>query len=243
MNDLQKRAVDCGVDLARLPKHLACIMDGNGRWAQNNGQERVAGHWEGYRTLKNALLNADQLGIEVLTVYGFSAENWKRPQAEVDALMDLIAQAAETELMSLVEQNVRARIAGRLSELPEHTRCALANLEEKTKHNTGIVFVLAINYGGRAEIIDAVKKHVAQGGDVNTMSEQDISRNLYCSDLPEPDLLIRTAGEYRWSNFLIWQGAYAELFVSEKTWPEFDENTLIDAVLAYQGRVRKFGGL
>lgn len=236
-------ATSAGIDLTRLPRHIGVIMDGNGRWAEAQGQPRLVGHAEGYRTLKRVLKSADQLGIEVLTVYGFSAENWRRPADEVEGLMALIAQAARTELSGLVEENVRVRVPGRLHELPEETRAALKELVDNTRDNTGIVFCIAVNYGGRAEIVDAVRQIVRDGVAADAVTEDDVSARLYCADLPEPDLIVRTAGELRWSNFLIWQAAYAELFVTQKTWPEFDDGDLVAAVAAYQKRFRKFGGL
>jgi undecaprenyl diphosphate synthase len=239
-NTMQERATRAGVDLARLPQHVAIIMDGNGRWATRKGLGRLLGHRQGYHTLRDVLLSADQLGIRYLTVYGFSAENWRRPEAEVGGLMKLIDEAARTELARLVEENVRVLVAGRRHELPEWLQDSLTDLEKRTKDNTGITFILAINYGGRAEIVDAARALVASG---EMITEEAISANMYCPTVPEPDLMIRTAGELRWSNFLIWQAAYAELFVTPVTWPDFGENELIEGVLQYQKRDRKFGGL
>ncbi len=238
---LRDRASAAGVDLARLPRHIAVIMDGNGRWAQGHGFQRLQGHYEGYRTLKEVLLGASDLGIEYLTVYGFSVENWRRPEDEVGGLWKLIEQAARTELRGLVENNVRARVAGRIDEVPEPTRGALLELIDSTRGNTGIVFTLAINYGGRAEIVDAVRRLIHEGTPAEDVTEEAIAARLYCPDIPEPDLMVRTAGEMRWSNFLLWQAAYCELYVTEATWPQFGEDELIRAVLAYQRRDRKFG--
>ncbi len=243
VNDTQKRALEAGIDLNRMPKHVACIMDGNGRWAQRKGLPRLVGHTQGYRTLRDVLLSADQLGIRFLTVYAFSAENWRRPKDEVSGLFKLIAEAARKELRGLVSNNVRVLVAGRTDELPEPLRAALLDMVETTRDNTGITFVLAVNYGGRAEIVDAVKALIREGVEPGSVTEEALAKRLYCPELPDPDLMIRTAGEMRWSNFLIWQSAYAELFVTEATWPEFNEAELIRAVKQYQQRVRKFGGL
>lgn len=218
-------------------------MDGNGRWAQRRGLPRLLGHREGYKTLRGVLLNCAELGIPYLTVYAFSAENWRRPQEEVAGLMKLIERAARDELDVMHRNNVRVNVSGRLEGLPEGLRQALEEGIETTAHNTGITFTLAINYGGRAEIVDAVKKIVAEGLKVEEIDEDAISHRLYNPSHPEPDLMIRTAGEMRWSNFLIWQSAYCELFVTDATWPEFGLDHLLEAVKTYQSRVRKFGGV
>ncbi len=242
-NDVQRRAVAAGVDLARLPEHIAIIMDGNGRWATRKGMGRLLGHRQGYLTLKDVLLKADQLGVRYLTVYGFSAENWRRPEDEVGGLMKLIDEAARTELARLIEENVRVQVAGRMHELPQWLQDSLTDLIERTRENTGITFILAINYGGRAEIVDAVRKIVASGVDASVITEDSLRDRLYCPQVPDPDLMIRTAGELRWSNFLIWQAAYSELFVTDVSWPEFGEEQLIEGVKQFQSRERKFGGL
>jgi undecaprenyl diphosphate synthase len=216
-------------------------MDGNGRWATERGLPRLLGHREGYKTLRTVLLAANDLGLRYLTVYAFSAENWRRPKDEVDGLMALIERAAIDELRIMHQNGVRVRTAGRLHEVPEGLQKALHDGAETTKDNTGITFTLAINYGGRAEIVDAVNRAIAQGA--TPLTEEVISDSLYNPDIPEPDLLVRTAGEMRLSNFLLWQGAYAELVVVDKPWPEFTEQDLIDACRAYGSRTRKFGGL
>lgn len=241
LNSVQEHALQVGINLEALPKHLAIIMDGNGRFAQSQGLKRLWGHRQGYKTLKNVLLTAAQLGIDYLTVYAFSAENWRRPEDEVGGLMSLIEEAARHELRGLKENNVRAQAIGRLHEVPKGLQQALQEMKDDTKDNTGIVFTLAINYGGRAEILDAIKTIVAQNP--TEITEETIAQALYDPSLPEPDLLIRTAGELRWSNFLIWQAAYSELFVTQTTWPEFGEKELLEAVAHYQKRIRKFGGL
>ena len=178
-----------------------------------------------------------------MTVYGFSAENWRRPAEEVGGLMKLIEEASRRELGDLVKNNVKVRVIGRRHELPESLQDAIAKMEQRTAHNTGIGFTLAINYGGRAEIVDAVKRLMMEGVEEENVTESALSRALYAPGLPDPDLMIRTAGEQRVSNFLIWQAAYAELYVTPVTWPEFGVDQLIEAVVQYQGRTRKFGGL
>ena len=240
MNEVQEKAVARGVSLERLPAHVAIIMDGNGRWAKAKGLMRLVGHREGYRTLKNVLLSASKLGVQFLTVYAFSSENWRRSQDEVGGLMRLIEEAARHELKGLIENDVRVRVMGRLSEVPKSLQQALNDLVSNTRDNKGIVFTLAINYGGRAEIVDAVN-HLIKSSIEPT--EEAISKHLYCPELPEPDMIVRTAGEMRWSNFLLWQGAYAELVVTDCSWPEFGEDELVGCVLDYQSRHRKFGGL
>ena len=241
MNETQRKALAAGVDLERLPAHVAIIMDGNGRWANAKGMMRLVGHRQGYKTLKDVLLSASKLGIGYLTVYAFSAENWRRPEDEVSGLMRLIEEAARYELKGLIENDVRVQVIGRLDEVPASLREALDDLIVNTKRNKGIVFTLAINYGGRAEIVDAVKSLIAEGP--CEVTEEALSRRMYSPSLPEPDMIVRTAGEMRWSNFLIWQGAYAELVVTDVAWPEFGEDELIACVKRFQARDRKFGGL
>lgn len=239
----QSHALSVGVDLSRLPSHLAVIMDGNGRWARKKGMQRLLGHREGYKTLRSVLLAASELGIRYLTVYAFSAENWRRPEDEVRGLMKLIETAARDELRLMHRNNVRVNVAGRIQEVPEGLRRALEHGMETTKENTGITFTLAINYGGRAEIVDAVKAIVAEGTAPEEITEETISQHLYNPHQPEPDLMIRTAGEMRWSNFLIWQSAYCELVVTDVTWPEFTPEEMFRAIATYQGRTRKFGAV
>lgn len=243
MNDVQKRAVAKGVDLSALPTHVAVIMDGNGRWARKQGLQRLIGHRQGYKALRSVLLNANELGVRYLTAYAFSAENWRRPQDEVAGLMALMERAARDELRSLYRNNVRFIVSGRIDELPETLRNALFDCVHMTAGNTGITLNLAVNYGGRAEIVDAVKRIVGEGIPAERIDESTIAARLYQPSVPEPDMMIRTAGEMRWSNFLIWQSAYCELVVTERTWPEFGPDDLIDAVVQYQSRVRKFGAV
>ncbi len=239
----QDRAESLGIELTTLPEHVAIIMDGNGRWANRRGLARLLGHREGYRALKDILLHASDLGIRHLTVYAFSAENWRRPKDEVTGLMRLIEQAARDELKTMHKNNVRVKVAGRISEVPAGLQEALTHGMALTANNTGITFTLAVNYGGRAEIVDAVKKIVASRVPPETITEDLIAANLYNPDQPEPDLMVRTAGEMRWSNFLIWQTAYTELYVTDVAWPEFDDEQLLVAVKTYQQRTRKFGAV
>lgn len=243
LKPIQRKAVELGIDLERLPEHIAIIMDGNGRFAQRQGLMRLWGHRQGYKTLKENLLIAANLGIKYLTVYAFSAENWRRPEDEVGGLMKLIEEAARHELKGLKENNVRVRVIGRTHEVPAGLQDAIRDMESSTDSNTGITFTLAINYGGRAEIIDAAKRLIADGVKPEDVTEEAFNARLYDPSTPPPDLMIRTAGELRWSNFLIWQAAYSELFVTNVTWPEFGEKELLEGVLQYQTRYRKFGGL
>jgi undecaprenyl diphosphate synthase len=243
LNETQQEAVAQGIDLERLPTHVAVIMDGNGRWAQRRGLPRLLGHREGYKTLRSVLLGASELGIRYLTVYAFSAENWRRPEDEVSGLMKLIERAARDELAIMHRNNIRVAMTGRMDGLPRGLQEALEDGIKTTANNTGITFTLAINYGGRAEIVDAVKSIVASGVPADRIDEEEIAKHLYHPEHPEPDLMIRTAGEMRWSNFLIWQAAYSELYVTEATWPEFSNRHLFEAVKTFQKRVRKFGGV
>ncbi|MFQ3678560.1 MAG: polyprenyl diphosphate synthase [Fimbriimonadaceae bacterium] len=243
MNDVQKRAVAKGVDLDALPVHVAVIMDGNGRWARRQGLQRLFGHRQGYKALRSVLLNAHDLGVRYLTAYAFSAENWRRPEDEVAGLMALMERAARDELRSLHRNNVRLVLSGRIEELPETLQRALSDCVETTAGNTGITLNLAVNYGGRTEIVDAVKRIVREGVPVEKIDESTIAARLYQPSIPEPDMMIRTAGEMRWSNFLIWQSAYCELVVTDRTWPEFGPDDLVQAVLEYQSRTRKFGAV
>jgi undecaprenyl diphosphate synthase len=230
-----------GVDLTALPRHVAIIMDGNGRWAKRKGLARLLGHREGYMTLKKVIRAASDLGVKYLTVYAFSAENWRRPADEVNGIMKLIEKATRDELQTMHENNVRVNVAGRIGEVPAGLRAAIDHGIKTTAENTGITFTLAVNYGGRAEIVDAVKAIVQSGISADEIDEKTISEHLYNPAQPEPDLMIRTAGEMRWSNFLIWQSAYCELHVTDVTWPEFTEIDFLEAVKVFQQRTRKFG--
>jgi undecaprenyl diphosphate synthase len=235
------------IDLSRLPEHVAIIMDGNGRWARERGLFRIQGHQRGYQTVRQIVRDAGEIGIKVLTLYVFSVENWKRPKKETDALMILIEHAARHELNELKENNVRIRFVGRRDRLPQSLLNEMDRDIRETSANTGLILNLAINYGGRAEITDAVKqiaREVSEGKlDPSAIGEDDISRRLYAPDLRDPDLLIRTAGEMRVSNFLLWGVAYSELWVTNSLWPDFTAVHLTDAIRDYQGRVRKFGSV
>jgi undecaprenyl diphosphate synthase len=233
------------IDLTRLPEHVAIIMDGNGRWARERGQFRIQGHQRGYQTVRQIVRDAGEFGIKVLTLYVFSVENWKRPKSETDGLMHLIEHAAKHELNELKENNVQIRFVGRRAGLPASLIKEMDRDVQETKDNTGLILNLAINYGGRAEIVDAVQsiaRDVKQGIlDVSDISEAEIASRLYAPSIPDPDLLIRTAGEMRVSNFLLWGVAYSELWVTNSLWPDFNAAMLADAIRDYQSRVRKFG--
>jgi undecaprenyl diphosphate synthase len=235
------------VDWARLPRHVAIIMDGNGRWAAQRGQQRVVGHRAGVEAVRAAVDTAARLGLEALTLYAFSTENWKRPRLEVDALMRMLKRYIRLELDEVHRQNIRFQSIGRTAALPESVRQSIERAAERTSANSGMVLSVALNYGGRAEIVDAVRAAVhrmeAAGQAAAEITEEDISRHLYTRNLPELDLLVRTSGELRISNFLLWQAAYAEIYVTETLWPDFRRAHLLEAVLDYQRRDRRFGGL
>jgi undecaprenyl diphosphate synthase len=232
------------IDPQRLPVHIAVIMDGNGRWARRRGQLRVAGHKAGMRPVRTVIETCAQMGIGALTLYAFSLENWKRPRTEVEMLWRLLRTYLRLELPELNRQGVRLHVIGRMDSLPYQVRADLNEALERTAGNGGLQVNLAINYGGRAEIVDAVKKLVedAKRNDV-TVDEAAISAHLYTAGVPDPDLLIRTSGEMRVSNFLLWQIAYAELYVTDVLWPDFTRTDLLRAILDYQKRDRRFGGL
>lgn len=230
-----------------MPVHIAIIMDGNGRWARAQGKERLEGHFQGYTALKEAVYAADDLGVQYLTVYGFSSENWRRPTDEVEGLMRLMAMAMQAELEELIENDIRIRTAGRMQEVPAAVREIFAEAAERTQNNTQLCFTLAINYGGRAEIVDAVRQIVesVQRGEISpaAVTEETIAAALYHPETPDPDLLIRTAGEMRLSNFLLWETAYSELHITPTPWPAFTRESLVAAIADYQKRVRKFGAV
>jgi len=248
LTGIEKAQMEIGIalDAERMPRHIAIIMDGNGRWATQRGLPRIIGHKQGYETVRDIIRACGKLGVEVLTLYAFSTENWRRPKEETDMLMQLIEEATRIELPTLHEKNIRLRISGRLSELPESLQQALAEDIQATAKNTGLVLNLAINYGGRVEILDAVREACrrAKDGrlDPEHITEEYFSGLLYTAGLPDPDLLIRTAGELRVSNFLLWQMAYTEIWVTPVLWPDFTQAELLRAIADYQGRVRRFGG-
>ncbi len=231
----------------KIPAHVAIIMDGNGRWAKKRGLPRTAGHAQGARTVERILEDADHMGIRYLTVYAFSTENWSRPDSEVKALMNLLRTYMKTSLQKCARNNVRIRVIGDKSRLDSDLQTAIANLERDTAANTGIGFQIAINYGARDEITRAVRKaaeKVRKGEmDPEEITESLISDCLDTGGIPDPDLLIRTGGEQRISNFLLWQTAYAELYFCDAAWPDFSKEELEKAVDAYNHRERRYGGL
>ena len=234
------------LDLARLPRHVAVIMDGNGRWAKRKHLPRVAGHRVGTQTARSTIETCARLKIEALTLYAFSVENWRRPKAETDFLMQLLREYLRQEMPVIQKNNIRLRFLGRSKELPTAVQQDLRRSEEETAKNDGMVLCLALNYGGRAEIVDAVNAIVKErrGGATHPpVDEEEVSRNLYTSGLPDPDLLIRTSGEMRVSNFLLWQIAYAEMFVTETLWPDFNRARLLEVLVEFQKRERRYGGI
>jgi len=233
------------LDPARMPRHVAVIMDGNGRWAANRGLPRVAGHKKGMDTARDLVRQCARLGLEALTLYAFSVENWRRPMDEVGALMSLLTLYLRKETASMMEDNVRFSTIGAVEELPKAARAWIDKTKAKTASNTGMVLNLALSYGGRREITDAAKRFArdveAGRADASSLTEEGFAGYLDTSALPDPDLVIRTSGEMRVSNFLLWQIAYAELYFTESLWPEFDERAMLTAILDYQGRQRRFG--
>jgi undecaprenyl diphosphate synthase len=234
------------LDLARLPRHVAVIMDGNGRWAQRKHLPRVAGHRVGTRTARLTIETCARMGIEALTLYAFSVENWRRPKTETDFLMQLLREYLRTEMPLIQRNNIRMRFLGRSQELPPGVQQDMRNAQEKTAENGGMVLCLALNYGGRAEIVDAANALLAERsaqGSRAPVTEEELSRRLYTAGLPDPDLMIRTSGEMRVSNFLLWQIAYAEIFVTETLWPDFNRARLLESFLEFQKRERRYGGI
>jgi undecaprenyl diphosphate synthase len=231
----------------RRPRHIAIIMDGNGRWAERQNLPRIAGHQQGVDSVRRTTEEAARLHIEQLTLYCLSSENWKRPQTEINFLMHLLEQYMIEERATIMNNNVRVRMLGRRDDIPEQVLRELDKTVEMSGTNSGLWLNLAINYGGRAEIVDAVRNIARRvhAGDLlsQQIDERTISDQLYTAGAADPDLLIRTAGEMRISNFLLWQISYAEIWVTEKCWPEFNEATLHEAIRAYAGRQRRFGGL
>ncbi len=230
-----------------MPRHIAVIMDGNGRWAQKRLMPRTMGHRAGMSALKRVVKTMGELNIPYLTVFAFSTENWRRPSEEVDYLMNLLVEYLLKELQELHDNNVKVNILGDYYSLPQRCRLQLQDALRKTRHNSGLNFNIALNYGARNEILTAARKAaalVASGQlSVDAIDEDLFSSFLFTSQLPDPDLLIRTAGEMRLSNFLLWQIAYTEIWVTERLWPDFTESDLMEAIAAYKGRDRRFGGL
>jgi undecaprenyl diphosphate synthase len=227
--------------LKRVPRHIGIIMDGNGRWARARGLPRSAGHRAGTENLRRVLRAAVEFGIEILTIYAFSTENWGRPLGEVRALMSILERVIDRELQELHEEGVKLRHLGRLDRLPSGLRQKVLDAIELTKNNQQLTLNVAFDYGGRAELVSAIRRIVADGIPAEQVDESLISRYLYTAGLPDPDLIIRTSGEMRISNFLLWQGAYAEFYVPAVLWPDFDKDELYTALVSYNQRERRFG--
>ncbi|MBM3802111.1 MAG: isoprenyl transferase [Acidimicrobiia bacterium] len=235
------------IDCQRIPRHVAIIMDGNGRWAQKRRLPRVAGHRAGIYSVRETVETAARLRMQVLTLYAFSVENWKRPASEVATLMRLLKEFLRKELATLLKNNIRFETLGRIQELDPSIQKELAIAKAKTATNTGLLFNVALNYGGRAELVDAVKQLIAcktstDGSDFS-INEEALASCLYTAGLPDPDLMVRTSGELRVSNFLLWQIAYAEIWVTDTLWPDFRMKDFFEAIIAYQKRDRRYGGL
>lgn len=235
------------IDMLRLPKHIAIIMDGNGRWAKQRGKPRIFGHKEGAESVRAILDTCARLGIKALTLYAFSTENWKRPEDEVSGLMQMLKFYLKQELKTVHKNNIRFQAIGRLERLAPELQKQIADAAKFTANNSGTILSVALNYGGRAEIIDAardaVNKIISSGRQVEELSESDIEEHLYTRGLPEVDLLIRTSGEFRISNFLLWQLAYSEIYVTPTLFPDFRRAEIFRAIIEFQKRERRFGGV
>ncbi|MBW8371592.1 MAG: isoprenyl transferase [Thiobacillus sp.] len=238
MSTLTKQAIPASAD---VPRHIAIIMDGNGRWAKRRLMPRVAGHRKGVEALRGVIRACAERGVSHLTVFAFSSENWRRPQEEVTLLMELFMRALENEVARLHENNIRFRVIGDLSGFSERIQALIRDAEALTRNNTRLTFTVAANYGGRWDIVQAVKKLMASGLAVEDVNEATLVRQLSMADMPEPDLFIRTGGEQRISNFLLWQLAYTELYFTEALWPDFDAVSLDEAIASYRARERRFG--
>ncbi len=231
------------VDFTRLPRHVAIIMDGNGRWAANRHLPRAEGHRAGIDAVRDTVETSARLGISVLTLYAFSVENWKRPDTEITALMSLLKHYLRLELNSLLKNNIRFRVIGQRDRLNAEIREELSLAEARTASNTGLQFNIALSYGGRAEIVEAARQAMRSGLDPDRLDERTFASFLYTAGQPDPDLLIRTSGEMRVSNFLLWQIAYAEIWVTEALWPDFRARDLFEAIVDYQKRDRRYGAI
>lgn len=238
------------LEKALLPAHVAIIMDGNGRWAKLRGKNRLSGHKAGIEAVRESIRCASDIGIKYLTIYSFSSENWQRPEDEVTGLMNLFAKTILDEVEELNNEQVRVMTIGHMADLPKRTRQAFERAWDLTKDNTGMTLIVALNYGGRSEIIDAINAYMKsshdalkEGRPVEALSEESFSRYLYTAETPDPDLLIRTSGEMRISNFLLWQLAYTEFYCTDVLWPDFDRYELLRAILDYQRRERRFGAV
>jgi undecaprenyl diphosphate synthase len=236
-------AIAQGLDFSRLPKHVAVIMDGNGRWAADRRLPRVEGHRAGIESVRQTVETSARLGLSVLTLYAFSVENWKRPVPEVTALMGLLRHYLRAELNTLLRNNIQFRVIGQLDRLSREVREELEGAVARTATNTGMVFNIALSYGGRAEIVDAARQAIASGVTPEQLDEDTFASYLYTAGQPDPDLLIRTSGEMRVSNFLLWQIAYAEIWVTDTFWPDFRARHLLEAVADYQKRDRRYGAV
>jgi len=235
------------LDTSKLPAHLAIIMDGNGRWAKKRLLNRINGHEKGSETVRNVVRTCRQIGISYLTLYAFSTENWQRPKTEVEALMTLLKKFLQSERDEMVENDIRLRVIGQVDRLPSRVRETLYKTMTATRDNTAMTLVLALSYGGRAEIVRMVQEvadKIRRGlVDPESITEELIADHLYTRDIPDPDLLIRTSGEMRISNFLLWQIAYTEIFVTPTLWPDFSKDELLQILKDFQSRERRFGGL
>jgi undecaprenyl diphosphate synthase len=238
-----EHAVAQQIDFERLPAHVAIIMDGNGRWAEQRRLPRVEGHRAGIESVRSVVEASARLGIEVLTLYAFSMENWKRPRTEINTLMMLLKRYVRLELETLLKNDIRFRVIGRQDQLRADVQQELRAAMERTAANGGMQFNIALNYGGRAEIVDAVRHLMEAGVAPCDVDERRIADFLYTAGQPDPDLLIRTSGEMRISNFLLWQIAYAEIWVTDTLWPDFRRRDLLEAIVAYQKRERRYGGI
>ena len=227
------------LDMNRIPQHIAIIMDGNGRWAMDRGLDRTLGHKAGLHTVKKITAECARLGVKYLTLYAFSTENWNRPAYEIEALMGLVLSYIEMELFS--DNNVKFQVIGDLKRLPDNVQAKIRSMEEQTAKNDGMTLVVAMSYSSRWEITEAVRKIVTEVHDMEDITEETISQHLCTNFMPDPDLLIRTGGELRISNYLLWQCAYSEFYFCDTYWPDFDENALHAAIIDYQGRQRRFG--
>jgi undecaprenyl diphosphate synthase len=229
------------IDINKLPKHIAITMDGNGRWAKSKGKLRIFGHKNGVKSVRDTVEGAAEIGIEYLTLYAFSSENWSRPEREVNALMTLLVSAINKETKTLMDNNIRLSTIGDINKLPSKAQKELQEAIIKTKDNTRMTLVLALSYSGRGEIINAVQNIIKDGKKPEEINEDTFQQYLTTKSVPDPELLIRTSGEYRISNFLLWQIAYSELYFTETLWPDFRRADLYKAILNYQSRERRFG--
>lgn len=237
-----KRKAETYLDKSKIPQHIVIIMDGNGRWAKRKGTDRISGHKEGMKSVKAVVKAASELEIKFITLFAFSAQNWQRPKVEVDALMELLKEYLKKEGKKLAENDIKLNAIGRLSELPGDVYNVLTETINITRHCKSLTLTLALSYGGREEIVDAIREIISNGNiSPHEIDEISFSKFLYTADLIEPDLLIRTSGELRLSNFLLWQLAYTEIYVTKTLWPDFRKRHLIKAIINYQKRERRFG--